>query len=50
MNKEAAAEAMATFVYENISNRSRDGSKESYIQTCLELYDFMDEQGLIVKD
>jgi hypothetical protein len=47
MNKEEAAEAMATFVYENISNRSRDGSKESYVETCAELYDFMKEHGII---
>ena len=50
MNKETAVESMATFVYENTSNRIKDGSKESYVETCTELYDFMNEQGLIVKD
>jgi hypothetical protein len=47
MNKELAIEAMATFVHKSISDRRRDGSKESYVETCTDLYNFMKEQGII---
>jgi hypothetical protein len=47
MNKEAAVEAMATFVYESILNEPKDGSRESYIETCTSLYDFMKENEII---
>ena len=47
MNKEQAVEIMATFVYESISERPKDGSKESYVETCGMLYDFMKDQGIV---
>jgi hypothetical protein len=50
MNKETAVESMATFVHQNNLNKIKDGSKQSYIETCTDLYDYMDSEGLIVKD